>query len=270
MADQAHYKATILGCGSSPGVPRIGNDWGACDPSNPKNRRRRASLLLQRFGPDGVTTVIIDTGPDFREQMLDTGIATADAVVYTHAHADHIHGIDDLRSFVINSRQRVPIWADSATSERLHESFGYCFQTPQGSSYPPILDENRITAGEDFTVDGAGGPITFTPFEQPHGAIHSLGFRVGNMAYCSDVSAIEPRALPYLNNLEIWIVDALQYREHPSHMNLETTLSWIEKLSPMRAVLTHMHTPMDYETVKAETPEHVEPAYDGLVLSWKA
>jgi phosphoribosyl 1,2-cyclic phosphate phosphodiesterase len=251
-------------------VPRIGGDWGACDPTNPKNRRRRASLLLQRFGPDGTTTIIIDTGPDFREQMLDAEIAVADAIVYTHGHADHIHGIDDLRSFVINSRKRVPVWADTATSARLHESFSYCFETPNGSLYPPILDEHRITAGKAFTIDGAGGPIELMPFQQPHGSIHSLGFRIGDFAYCSDVGAVDGDALPYLANLDVWVIDALQYREHPSHMNLEMTLGWIEKLKPKRAILTHMHTPLDYETVLAETPEHVEPAYDGLEICWEA
>ena len=249
MADEARLVVHHSGCGSSPGVPRIGDDWGACDPSNPKNRRRRASALVQRFGPNGTTTVVIDTGPDFRAQMLDAGVGRADGVIYTHGHADHIHGIDDLRSFVINTRERVPIWADESTSQRLHDGFDYCFTTPPGSGYPPILDENRIVAGEPFEIDGAGGPLTFMPFEQPHGRGISLGFRIGDLAYCSDVSALDDRALPHLQNLDVWIIDALQYREHPSHMSLEQTLAWIEKLKPRRAILTHMHTPLDYETV---------------------
>ncbi|MEL6966437.1 MAG: MBL fold metallo-hydrolase [Pseudomonadota bacterium] len=265
-ADGALYRFTILGCGSSPGVPRIGNDWGQCDPTNPKNRRMRASLLVEKIVGDATTTVVIDTGPDFRAQMLMAGISVADAVVYTHPHADHIHGIDDLRSFVINSRARVPIFADGATSTRLHEAFGYCFETPQGSSYPPILDEHRITAGEGFPIDGAAGPIHFLPFEQPHGSIDSLGFRIGNVAYCSDVSDLDERALPHLEGLDVWILDALQYRAHPSHLNLEQALGWIEKLKPKQAILTHMHTPMDYDKVLAETPAHVQPAYDGLVV----
>ncbi|EFL90266.1 MBL fold metallo-hydrolase [Ahrensia sp. R2A130] len=267
MADLVgQTRFTILGCGSSPGVPRIADDWGNCDPKNPKNRRRRASMLVEKFGPDGTTTVVIDTGPDFREQMITAGISWADAVVYTHSHADHIHGIDDLRSFVINDpkRRRVPIWADDFTSQRLHEGFGYCFETPEGSNYPPILDENRIVAKQPFTISGAGGDIELLPFEQPHGNILSLGFRIGNVAYCSDVSALDERALPYLENLDVWIIDALQYREHPSHLSLDQTLAWIEKLKPQRAILTHMHTPLDYETVLAATPDHVEPAFDGL------
>lgn len=262
----ATMRFTVLGCSSSPGVPRIGGDWGKCDPTNPKNRRRRASLLVERIGPDGKTVVVIDTGPDFRDQMLSAGVSAADGVVYTHAHADHIHGIDDLRSFVINRRERVHIWADAATSQVLHRSFGYCFQTPEGSNYPPILDENRINAGREFTIKGAGGDITLLPFEQPHGSIHSLGFRIGSLAYCSDVSALDERALPHLTGLDVWILDALQYREHPSHFSLAQSLDWIDQLKPNRAYLTHMHTPLDYETVKAETPDHVEPAYDGLVI----
>lgn len=274
MADgdpaQALMRLTILGCGSSPGVPRIGGDWGNCDPKNPKNRRRRASLLVQRIAPEGTTSIIVDTGPDFREQMISAGIGMADGVLYTHAHADHIHGIDDLRSFVINSRQRVKIWCDETTSQRLHEAFGYCFETPEGSGYPPILRENRITAGETMTIDGQGGPIDIMPFEQPHGSINSLGFRIGNVAYSSDVSGLDERALPHLNNLDLWIVDALQYREHPSHFSLAQSLNWIERLAPKRAVLTHMHTPLDYDTVMNETPDHVQPAYDGLVIDLKA
>ncbi|MFD0917983.1 MBL fold metallo-hydrolase [Pseudahrensia aquimaris] len=263
----AKMRFTILGCGSSPGVPRIGDDWGKCDPTNPKNRRRRAALLIERITDHGKTTVIVDTGPDFRAQMLDAGVGTADAVIFTHAHADHIHGIDDLRSFVINSRERVNIWADEPTSERLHEAFGYCFETPKGSNYPPILIENRIVPGEPFQIDGEGGSIIILPYEQDHGSIISLGFRIGSLAYSSDVSAWDDRALPHLNELEVLIIDALQYREHPSHFSLDQALGWIDKLKPKRAVLTHMHTPLDYQSVKDATPNHVEPAFDGMVIT---
>jgi len=260
---------TILGCGSSPGVPRIGGDWGNCDPRNPKNLRRRASLLIEQFGENGKTTVVVDTGPDFREQMISASVDWADGVIYTHAHADHIHGIDDLRSFVINRRKRVAIWADEPTSMRLHEGFGYCFETPPGSQYPAILDENRITTGVAFTIDGEGGPVDIMPFNQIHGSITSLGFRIGNMAYSSDVSDFDDRALPHLKDLDIWIVDALQYRTHPSHLSLEQSLGWIARLNPKRAILSHMHTPLNYETVMAETPENVEPAFDGLQVEFQ-
>ena len=259
-----------MGCGSSPGVPRIGGDWGNCDPANPKNRRLRASLLIEKFGPDGKTTVVVDTGPDFRQQMLANNIGFADGVIFTHAHADHIHGIDDLRSFVINRRQKVDVWADNHTSLRMHEAFAYCFHTPPGSNYPPILNENRIVAGQSFDVNGAGGSINFLPFEQVHGNIVSLGLRIGDLAYSSDVSDLDDRALPHLDNLDIWIVDALQYKPHKSHFNLEQTLGWIDRLRPKRAVLTHMHTPLDYQIVLNETPVHVEPAFDSMVIDLKS
>jgi phosphoribosyl 1,2-cyclic phosphate phosphodiesterase len=258
----------ILGCASSPGVPRIGNDWGVCDPQNPKNRRRRASLLVTRTDAlsGGVTRVLIDTGPDMREQMLEAGIDWVDGVVYTHAHADHIHGIDDLRAFVLNRRRKVDIYADAVTAERLHAAFGYCFQTPPGSSYPPILRENRLKAGEPVTIEGPGGPITLLPFEQMHGDIHSLGFRVGGLAYSPDVSGLDERALPHLEDLDVWIVDALRPKPHPSHFSLAETLGWIEILRPRRAILTHMHIDLDYETLCRDLPKGVEPAYDGLEI----
>ncbi len=255
---------TILGCGSSPGTPRIGNDWGQCDPKNPKNRRRRASLLVEQIGKDGTTTIVVDTGPDFREQMLDAGVEFAEGVLYTHGHADHIHGIDDLRAFAINRRQRVNIYADEATSKRLHQGFGYCFQTPEGGAYPPILQEHRIIAGESFTIEGPGGELEILPFLQKHGGINSLGFRFGNVAYSSDISDLSEKSIEQLQNLECWVVDALQYREHPSHFSLDQALHWINIIKPERAILTHMHTPLDYDTVAKLMPNHVEPAYDGL------
>lgn len=263
----ATMRFTILGCGSSPGVPRIGNDWGNCDPENPKNRRRRASLLIERITSEGKTIVVVDTGPDFREQMISANISDADGVVYTHPHADHIHGIDDLRSFVINRRARVEIWADQTTSDRLHEAFGYCFKTPPGSSYPPILNENRIISGETIVIDGAGGKIELMPFDQQHGSIVSLGLRIGDLVYSSDVSDLDQFAINNMHGMKVWIVDALQYKQHPNHFNLETTLKWIDQLQPDRAILTHMHTPLDYQTVLEETPAHVEPAFDGMILT---
>lgn len=256
---------TILGCGSSPGVPRITGDWGACDPANPKNRRTRAAFLVQQFGPDGVTTVVIDTGPDFRTQMITAGVETIDAVLYSHPHADHIHGIDDIRGFVQQNHARVPIWADAATMERIREGFGYCLKTPAGSMYPPIVTENLIDPMDaPVTIEGRGGSITFQPLLQIHGSIHSLGFRIGNIAYCSDVSDFPEETVPRLASLDMLVIDALQYRYHSSHLSLSQALDWIERLAPARAILTHMHVPLDYDTVQKETPDHVEPAYDGL------
>ncbi|MCX8997658.1 MBL fold metallo-hydrolase [Rhizobiaceae bacterium BDR2-2] len=260
---------TILGCGSSPGVPRIIGDWGACDPANPKNRRRRAALLVEQTAPDGgTTTVVIDTGPDFREQMIEASVRHIDAVVYTHAHADHLHGLDDLRGYFIMQKNRIPIHADAFTMARIRQGFGYCLETPPGSSYPPVVRPEIIeTPDSMIRIEGAGGPISFLPLQQEHGDIHSLGFRIGDVAYCSDVSDFPAETVSKLGGLDLLIIDALQYKRHPSHLSLEQALEWIERLAPQRAVLTHMHTPLDYETVMGETPPHVEPAYDGLAVT---
>lgn len=259
-------RLTILGCGSSPGVPRPNGDWGNCDPGNPKNRRKRSAALVERISDQGITRVVIDTGPDFREQMIAAKVDAIDAVILTHAHADHIHGIDDLRSFFLDTRSLIDVYADAFTFNRVDQAFGYCYTTPPGSSYPPILRDKRMKPFTDFTITGKGGAITFKPLPQVHGDIVSLGLKIGNTAYCSDVSHFEPDTAAELRNLDCLVVDALQYRSHPSHLSLSESLAWIDKLAPRRAVLTHMHIPLDYETVKRETPEHVEPAFDGMVI----
>ncbi|PSJ64197.1 MBL fold metallo-hydrolase [Pseudaminobacter soli (ex Li et al. 2025)] len=259
-------RLTILGCGSSPGVPRITGDWGNCDPTNPRNRRRRAAAMVERVSANGTTRVVIDTGPDFRDQMLMAGVQRIDAVVYTHPHADHIHGIDDLRGFVLEQKQLIDIHADKPTLDRLHEAFGYCFKTPLGSSYPPIVRAHEIEHSEPVVIEGEGGALTFLPLPQIHGDIISLGFRIGPLAYCSDVSHFPPSTAELMNGLALLVIDALQYRPHPSHLSLAEALDWIERLEPKRAVLTHMHVPLDYAAVTAETPEHVEPAWDGMVI----
>lgn len=265
MADRLRF--TITGCGSSPGVPRITGDWGNCDPSNPKNRRRRAAAVVERVSDAGETTrVAIDTGPDFRDQMLSANVTHLDAVVYTHAHADHIHGVDDLRGYFLAQRKRVDVYGDKTTLDQIEDSFGYCFKTPPGSSYPPILEPHLIAHDVPFEIDGAGGSIPFTPLTQIHGDILSLGFRIGDLGYCSDVSAFPAETAGQLQDLDVLIIDALQYREHPSHFSIGQALEWIERLKPRRAVLTHMHIPLDYETVRAETPDNVEPAFDGMVI----
>lgn len=259
---------TILGCGSSPGVPRITGDWGACDPNNPRNRRLRAAFLVEQIGEDGgKTSVVIDTGPDFRQQMINAGVQHIDAVLYTHAHADHLHGIDDLRGYFHATHKRIPIYAEPITMERIRQGFGYCLETPPGSSYPPIVRPELIEDLEKpVVIEGAGGAIEFRPLKQIHGDIISLGFRIGDLAYCSDVSDFPEETVGKLFDLDVLIIDTLQYRFHPSHLSLEQSLGWIEHVQPKRAVLTHMHTPLDYETVMGETPPHVEPAYDGLVM----
>lgn len=265
MADL--LRLTVLGCGSSPGVPRIIGDWGNCDPENPRNRRTRTAAMIERVAEDGRTTrAVIDTGPDFRAQMLMAGVQRIDAVVYTHPHADHIHGIDDLRGYALEQRNLIDIHADAPTLTRLKQAFGYCFETPPGGSYPPVVRSHLIDPPAPFVVEGEGGPLTFEPLPQIHGDMVSLGFRIGRMAYCADVSDFPPATVKRLQGLDLLIVDALQYKRHPSHFSLGEALAWIERLRPGRAVLTHMHTPLDYATVMAETPDGVEPGYDGMVM----
>jgi len=261
----ASLRATILGCGSSGGVPRLGGHWGACDPAEPKNARRRCSLLVERTGAQGTTRVLIDTSPDLRAQLLDAQVGALDAVLYTHAHADHTHGLDDLRMIVFNMRRRLSVWADPTTQADIRTRFGYAFETPPGSAYPPILDMHTI--GGEITIDGAGGPLSFTPFEVDHGGVPALGFRTAGLAYLPDVKEIPPAAWSALEGLDVWIVDALRRAPHPSHAHLDLTLDWIARARPARAVLTNMHVDLDYATVAAETPDHVMPAHDGLTLT---
>lgn len=262
----AQIQFTILGCGSSGGVPRIGGQWGDCDPENPKNRRRRCSILIERTDTGGTTRVLIDTSPDLREQLLDARINTLDAVVYTHSHADHIHGIDDLRVVVFNRRERLPVWADEPTQKRLLNAFNYVFVQPQGSTYPPILDMNTING--DVSIDGAGGAITLKPFDVEHGVIDSLGFRIGKVAYLPDISEMNDYAWECVNDLDCWILDALRRSPHPTHTHLERSLEWIKRARPKRAVLTNMHIDLDYETLEGETPDHITPAYDGMTITY--
>lgn len=264
-----NYRLTILGCGSSGGVPRIGAMWGKCDPENPKNRRRRCSVLIERFGKTGgVTRVLVDTPPDIREQLLDVRVDSIDAVVFTHDHADHTHGIDDLRMVAYAMKRRIDAYFDAATKRSLVERFGYCFETPRGSGYAPILNARDLVAGSEITVDGQGGSIAITAIPQVHGDIASLGLRVGNVAYSPDVSELPPEALPMLQNLDVWIVDALRYTPHPSHFSVKEALGWIDKLGVRHGVLTHMTTDLDYAALKRELPGNVEPAWDGLQISF--
>ena len=255
---------TVLGCGSSGGVPRLGGHWGDCDPRNSKNRRKRCSLLVERESEQGTTRVLIDTSPDLRQQLLDAEVGNLDAVIYTHGHADHVHGIDDLRMIVFNQKERLQVWADEETEERLRAGFGYAFEQPEGSPYPPILIMNRIAG--DVSISGAGGEVVFSPFRVHHGSIASLGFRIGGLAYLPDVSEIPDAAWSVLENLDVWVVDALRRTPHPTHTHLEKTLSWIDKTKPRRAILTNMHIDLDYDTLTAELPDGVEPAFDGMKI----
>ncbi|QUJ77315.1 MBL fold metallo-hydrolase [Sulfitobacter albidus] len=262
----AQMRITILGCGSSGGVPRLGGIWGACDPDEPRNTRRRCSALVERITDAGTTTVLIDTSPDMRAQLLDAGVGRLDAVLYTHAHADHVHGLDDLRMIVINMRARVPVWADTPTRDALLDRFGYVFIQPEGSSYPPILEMNHMQG--DVTIDGPGGALTFSHFAVPHGGMDALGFRVNDVAYLPDVANLPDDAWPHLTGLRCWIVDALRRDPHPTHSHLAQTLDWIARAAPQEAVLTNMHTDLDYRTLVDEVPTGVRPAYDGMQLTF--
>ena len=263
----SRYRFTVLGCGSSGGVPRIGNVWGECDPNEPRNRRRRCSLMVERIAEDGGRTqVLIDTGPDMRQQLLDADVGNLDAVLFTHAHADHIHGIDDLRQIAIHNHRRVPVYMDAVTSLRAREAFGYCFETPPGSGYPPILEEHRLTPCESVTIEGAGGPVTALPIAVNHGEIDALGFRIADVVYMPDVKAIPDDSAALLEGLDVWLLDALRPRTHPSHFSLDDALGWFARMAPRRAVVTNMHLDLDYRTLLATLPEGVEPAHDGLVI----
>ncbi len=248
---------TLLGCGTSGGVPRIGNEWGACDPNEPRNRRRRCSILVEDKG----TSVLIDTSPDIREQLLDANVTYLDGVVWTHEHADQCHGIDELRVLAIRNRARVKVWGDDATLSVLKRRFDYCFEQLEGSLYPSILEDQLITG--PFKI----GNIDLIPFEQDHGGIHSLGFRMGKIGYSNDLVNLDDHGFEILEGIDTWIVDAMRYKPHPTHVNLETALKWIERLKPRRAILTNMHVDLDYQTLLKELPEGVEPGYDGMVIS---
>jgi phosphoribosyl 1,2-cyclic phosphate phosphodiesterase len=260
---------TILGCGSSGGVPRPALGWGECDPSNPKNRRRRTSLLVERRSDGGVTRVLIDTSPDLREQLLDAEVDWLDGVLYSHDHADHTHGIDDLRALFMKRRQRVDVYLDQRTSDIIRARFRYCFEAPPGSEYPPIVEEHRLTPATPVTIQGEGGAITALPVRQEHGDIAALGFRFGNVAYSCDISGLPPESIAALAGLDVWIVDALRYRPHPSHFALDDALRWIERIKPRRAILTNLHADLDYEVLRGKLPVHVVPAFDGMSFAVK-
>jgi len=271
-------RVTILGCGSSGGVPRFGGDngegiWGDCDPNEPRNRRTRCSILVQRghkkhgFEHGKTTNVLVDTSPDMRAQLLAAKCGHLDAVLYTHDHADQCHGIDDLRMFAIAMRKRVPTYVDQATSGHLLKRFDYCFEQAPGSLYPAILEKREMPpCGEAFHIKGAGGPMPAVAFLQNHGNVDSLGFRFGSIAYSSDVVGLPEDSFALLDGVETWIVDALQMTPHRTHAHLDLALEWIARVKPKRAILTNLHVHMDYQTLRRTLPEGVEPAYDGMVL----
>lgn len=248
----------ILGCGGSGGVPLVGGDWGRCDPAEPRNRRRRVSILLEH----GDSTILIDTSPDMREQLLAAGTRRLDAVLFTHPHADHLHGIDDLRGINRTMRQAIPVFGDAATLAAIERRFGYVFAPiePGASFYKPTLIPNLIDG--PFEVAG----LHVEPFAQDHGFSKTLGFRIAGMAYSTDVVELDEAAFSVIAGVELWIVDCLRYDPHPTHSHLAKTLAWIERVKPRRAVLTHMDVVLDYATLRRELPPGVEPGYDGLTI----
>ncbi len=263
------YRLTFLGTGSSGGVPRIGNHWGACDPSEPKNQRRRCAVIVERFSRTGKTTILIDTPPDVRDGLLATRIDHVDAVLFTHDHADHTHGIDELRVFALLAKRRVDVFMDDPTWDSLLPRFRYCFEKKINSTYPPILQRHALTPGTPITIDGQGGPITAIPILQDHGEMPSLGFRFGRLAYSPDIVGVPPQSEPLFEGLDTWIVDALRPLPHPSHWSLKQTLAAIERFKPARAILTHMHIDLDYQSLKRELPAHIEPAFDGMQVMFE-
>lgn len=250
-------KVTILGCGTSGGVPIIGDRWGNCDPKNPKNERLRSSALLEM----GDKKVLIDTSPDLRYQLLREKVPTIDAVLYTHAHADHTHGLNDLCLVSRFKEAEIPVYGDKPTLDALRQSFGYAFHNPDNAHYQPFLTAHEIEY-TPFEVFGR----TVEPFEQDHGLIKSLGFKIGDFAYSTDVCALKPEVLDFLKGIDTWVVDCLRYEPHTTHSHLALTLEWIAYVKPRRAILTHLSPLLDYDTLCQELPAGVEPGYDRLTL----
>ncbi len=264
-------RLTILGCGSSGGVPRPGGpggrgDWGVCDPNNPKNHRTRSSVLIDRIGADSTTRVLIDTSPDLRTQLLRAQVDHLDAVVFTHDHADQTHGIDDVRAlYYAQGLRPIPCYWDDETKASLLPRFAYVFEGARG--YSPIYEAHMLPPpGVPFEIAGPGGDVRLTPIAQDHGSCRSLGFRCGALAYSNDVVNLDDAAFEILAGVHTWVVDCLRYTPHPTHAHLEKTLGWIARLKPARAILTNLHIDLDFEALRAQLPDGVEPAYDGMVI----
>ena len=260
------YRFTILGCGSSGGVPRIGDDWGKCDPDEPRNRRTRCSLLIERIGRKARTTVLVDSSPDMREQLLRHEVTWLDGVLYTHDHADHTHGIDDLRAIVFRRREQLDVYFDEADAGLARTPLCVLLSNARGQQLSADPAPHTIRPGKPVVVDGAGGVIEAMPFAQLHGNIVSLGFRVGGLAYSSDISGLPDASLPLLDNLDVWVVDALRHTPHPGHFTVAQAVDWIRRLEVGRGMLTHMHGDLDYQRPQRELPAGIEPAYDGMVI----
>jgi phosphoribosyl 1,2-cyclic phosphate phosphodiesterase len=268
-------RAIILGCGSSGGVPRVGGDWGSCNPENPKNSRTRSSLYVEYWEGDALpaiekrTSVLIDTSPDLREQFLSADIQRLDAVLYTHEHADQSHGIDDLRAIAYRMRTQIPTYMDENTKSHVHSRFHYCFEKPQGRVHPPILALQPLMKGGDvIRVAGPGGSLSIDVLQLSHGPTPSLGFIFDKtLAYAPDVWNIPDAALTALEGIDTFIVDSLRYNDHPTHANADKTLSWLARTHARRGILTNLHIDMDYDVLSAELPPISVPAYDGMEIT---
>lgn len=272
MSQHGVIRARILGCGSSGGVPRADGDWGACDPKNPKNRRLRCSLLIERARSESAlrageaTRVLVDTAPDLREQLIAAGSPLLDAIVYTHAHADQAHGIDDVRAIVYRRGQRLPAYMNAETEAELRHRFDYIFETPPGSGYPPLLNAKSLPERGNVTIEGEGGPLTVRSFPVEHGRISCAGLRFGPVAYTPDVSAISEDSFAALEGAPVWIVDALRDKPHPTHAHVDQSLDWLKRAGTGLGILTNLHIDLDYRTLLKRCPDGVRPAYDGLSL----
>lgn len=272
---KAYYRATVLGCGSSGGVPRINGDWGICDPSNPKNRRTRCSLLIERWegqtkapSEDKRTIILIDTAPDLREQILRTDIKHIDAIFFTHEHADQSHGIDDIRAIAYTMRRLIPTYMNAATESDLFVKFRYIFEIPEGRNHPPILDKKpNLKNGSITQISGPGGDIDVGAFHVSHGDANALGFRIGPFGYAPDAHELSRTGYDMLGGVECFVVDALRYHTHPTHAHGDKALSWLAKLCVPHGVLTNLHIDMDYQILRSELPGRVEPAYDGMRIT---
>jgi phosphoribosyl 1,2-cyclic phosphate phosphodiesterase len=240
--------------------------WGACDPANPKNRRRRCAALIERVANDQYTRILIDASPDLREQLLSVPADVLHGVLFTHDHADHTHGIDDLRMVSYAMKRRIDTWADAETLASLKKRFAYCFAKPPDSGYPAILNAHTINPPDPIVIDGPAGSIEAIPIPQAHGDMTSLGFRFGNLAYSPDLSDVPETSVAFLLGLDVWVLDALRFTPHPSHFHVKRALEWVERLKPKRAILTHMTTDLDYDVLLSELPEGIQPAYDGMVI----
>ena len=252
-------KIRILGCGAAGGVPMISRGWGKCDPNNPKNRRTRTSLLLREDN----LTVLFDTSPDLREQLLNAQVRSLDAVLYTHEHADHTHGIDDLREINRAMQKGIPVYANATTLTCLKERFGYAFSPisiGKETFFHPWLEANLIKPGETFFVKS----LRIIPFTQDHEWTTSLGFRIKNFAYSTDVVHLYDSALSILKGIDTWVVGCLSDKDHPSHASVQRVLEWVDIIKPRRTILTHMAIGLDYNSLCQNLPDNIEPGYDGM------